>query len=372
MMIESRKCTLAFCVLGLGLLLAPTRGYGSSELAGDVVVARVDGVPIHYSQIQAPPQVVDMLRTQTQDSRDLEKEARLWEARRLYWRLRGIIADRAVEAMGITVSPEQVDMRLNRMVETAGMTDDDMERIVTQSNALAEALRAWYADREAKDTIYQTELAPLGIMREQWEAFCVAYPEPDDLQRMVIPDSPADMIANSRQSTTRDLILEKLDATITANIRVSEPELLQAYHARYPEASTAPDFETVRARLEKELLDRQKARARQAWWAAQFAARVEYVDERFSHALTLADAADTPSERGVPNGGGQPPSAVMPSSKGVTLAAAPRPPSQEPVPLATVKPASGRRFPWWLPALGVAALILAGGAVLLYRRSSPG
>ncbi|HEV56595.1 MAG TPA: hypothetical protein ENN87_03750, partial [Phycisphaerales bacterium] len=94
-MIESRKCTLAFCVLGLGLLLAPTRGYGSSELAGDVVVARVDGVPIHYSQIQAPPQVVDMLRTQTQDSRDLEKEARLWEARRLYWRLRGIIADRA-------------------------------------------------------------------------------------------------------------------------------------------------------------------------------------------------------------------------------------------------------------------------------------
>jgi len=371
-MIGSKKCAVAIWVLGVGLLLAPTRGYGSSELAGDMVVARVDGVPIHYRQIQAPPQVVDMLRTQTQDSRDLEKETRLWEARRLYGRIRGIIADHATEAMGITVSPEQVDAKLNRMIETAGMTDDDMERIVTQSNALAGALRAWHADREAKNAIYQMQLAPLGIMPEQWEAFCVAYPEHDDLKRLVIPDSPADVIANSRQSTTRDLLLEKLDDAIVADVRVDEPELLQAYHAQYPEVSTAPDFETVRARLEKELLGRQKARARQAWWAAQFATRVQYVDERFSHALTLADAADTPSEPGVPNGGGQPPSAVMPSSKGVTLSAAPRQPSQEPVPLATAKPASGRHFPWWLAALGVAALILAAGAVLLHRRSSPG
>ncbi len=372
MVIESRECALALCVLGLGLLLAPTRGYGSSELAGDMVVARVGGLPIHYRQIQAPPQVVDMLRTQTQNSRDLEKETRLWEARRLYGRIRGIIADHAAEAMGITVSPDQVDARLSRMVEAAGLTDDDMERIVTQSNALAEALRAWHADREAKNAIYQTKLAPVGIMPEQWEAFCVAYPEPDDLKRLVIPNSPADVIANSRQSTTRDLLLEKLDDAIVADVRVGEPELLQAYHARYPEASTAPDFETVRVRLEKELLDRKQAGARQAWWAAQFATRVQYVDERFSHALTLADAADTPSEPGVPNGGGQPPSAVMPSSKGVTLSAAPRQPSQEPVPLATAKPASGRHFPWWLAALGVAALILAAGAVLLHRRSSPG
>jgi len=58
--------------------------------------------------------------------------------------------------------------------------------------------------------------------------------------------------------------------------------------------------------------------------------------------------------------------------KPITLSAAPRPPSQEPVPLATARPASGRRFPWWLPALGAAALILAAGAVLLHRGSSPG
>jgi hypothetical protein len=66
------------------------------------------------------------------------------------------------------------------------------------------------------------------------------------------------------------------------------------------------------------------------------------------------------------------PNGLALSEKPITLSSAPRPPSQEPVPLATAKPASGRRFPWWFPALGAAALILAAGAVLLYRRSSPG
>jgi len=55
------------------------------------------------------------------------------------------------------------------------------------------------------------------------------------------------------------------------------------------------------------------------------------------------------------------PNGLALSGKPITLLAAPRQPSQEPVPLATAKPASGRRFPWWLPALGVAALILAAG-----------
>lgn len=55
------------------------------------------------------------------------------------------------------------------------------------------------------------------------------------------------------------------------------------------------------------------------------------------------------------------PNGLALSGKPITLSAAPRQPSQEPVPLATAKPASGRRFPWWLPVLGVAALILAAG-----------
>lgn len=236
----------------------------------NTIVATVNNVNVIYKDVKVEPETMQQLSTTDANNIELEKATLAYEKKRLASKMHELIFEQKVTDLGLTVSESEIDGRVEQIFEKANMTTERANTVCQIGHALYDALKAWQQNPSKEDSIYNSMLANTSISREQWNSFQVYFNTPEKLKTFVIPDNIDDMKKNSRKSSKRDLLYEKLENIITQNVTVTINEIETSYEQQYGNAFPKPSFEDAKVVVKCELLAKKKQEAIISWWQKQY------------------------------------------------------------------------------------------------------
>lgn len=128
------------------------------------------------------------------------------------------------------------------------------------------------------------------ISKEQWNEYKAYFNTPEKLRLLLVPSDINDMKENSRESSKKDILYEKLTDIITMGVSVSNEEIEELYRDKYEHMSEKPPLESVSDELYRELLNSKKNEAKKKWWREQYKELdVEIKDRRFEKVAEYLD-----------------------------------------------------------------------------------
>lgn len=153
-----------------------------------------------------------------------------------------------------------------------------------------DALEEYQNSPEKEDKIYKEKLAPLGISLEEWKVFKIVYNTSEKIEkaRRMIPKNLEHLKKLSFLSYKEELLYKKLESKITAQVYVSDKEIMDYYKQKYGKSVNPPDFLEVKNDLKRELLEKKKNIKIHQWWQEQFKkAKIEIKDNRFKDVINM-------------------------------------------------------------------------------------
>ena len=261
---------------------------GIPELPGKTPVATVNGTVIPFDAIKVDPNELTLFQPAMKED-ILMRRVKERELQKLAARIHIIVADQKLRDMGITASDEEVRARVDASFRTVGWTSDaNIAPMRKQWDALRTALAKVIADPNAADDLYREYLQPVGVSKDQWRALRFSYGTPEKFKKLKFPANLEEMKANSIQSAKGDVLHEKLDERITANVKVSDEDVRSAYQKEYGGSSNAPPFDEVKDRIRAKLLQAKQNEEKARWWREQYkSADIEIKDPAFRGVMDL-------------------------------------------------------------------------------------
>jgi hypothetical protein len=255
--------------------------YAASDIS---VIAVVNGENIFYQDIKVDPKNIQQGSLKILDPARLEEAVYEAEKGRLAAEILEKIKMQKIIELGLTVSEEEVDFELERKFKIGGIDEKKADEMNKMYQALANALESWQKDPLKGDAIYEEQLATY-MNKAQWNAFQVSYDTAEKIIKMrsLIPTDLNDMKRQSKESSQKDVLLQKLQDVITSNVSVSDEEIETYYQQKYGHLSEKPRFNDVGAILHQELQFMKKQDVEAAWWKKQYEKSViEIKDPRFT------------------------------------------------------------------------------------------
>lgn len=174
-----------------------------------------------------------------------------YQMRRLAAKIQECIFRQKVSEYGINAAEEEVWSRVDEIFSKAGVEIAESLRIIYA------ALLEWHKDPNKTDGIYEEMLKSV-ITKDQWRLCQACFDTPEKLRRFTIPNNVEDMRKDSYESAKKDILYQKLNDIITADVRVSEQEIESAYQEKYGHWDKKPTLEEVRDRLYNQLMNRKR------------------------------------------------------------------------------------------------------------------
>jgi len=226
------------------------------------IVAKVGDVSIYYDEIKAKPQLAEVLGV---DKLQLEKSG-------LTGLIKKIIFKQTIKESGITVSEKEIDERLDQTIQKAGINNEYVKKVHDQCQAICDALAQWQKDHSRSNAIYTELLSGKGLTQQMWKTYQINYDTPEKLAKLksLIPNSIEDMKKNSRESTKRDLLAEKLNEVITKDVSVTDQEVREAFDKQYKHNPQKPDYEKTKNIFRESVLNRKKQKVISDWWKNKY------------------------------------------------------------------------------------------------------
>ncbi|MDD5326715.1 MAG: hypothetical protein PHY02_02750 [Phycisphaerae bacterium] len=276
-----RDENLTYLLLVLLYVVGTPSLHAEIEDSNSVVVS-VNDVNILYKDIKVDLKEVQMLHPEY-SKLQIENEVQKQETRRLIGKIREVIFKQKITEFGLTVSEQEVDARVEEIFKKTGMTSEKAKAICESGKAVYEALVAWQMNPSDGNAIYDEKLSDTLISKEQWKLWQRCCDTPEKLKDLVVPKNIEDMKKNSRESSRRDVLYQKLEEVITKDISVSKKEIEEEYRKKHG----AEEIEQM-GLIEKELLTRKKDMAIRTWWQEQYnKSNIVILDKRFDEALEL-------------------------------------------------------------------------------------
>jgi len=285
-MAHRRRTILAFSLIFAVILLVYFLWPVDIEQDSSAALALVNGRTVLYEQVRADPNVAKViLGPEANESRIAQELFRI-ESRRVAQIIRSAIFEDKTKEYGLTASEEEVDARIDEIIQKSGLTNDEVRQICESTNRMRAALEAWHANPEQAKAIYDEKLAPFSTTPEHWRMSQIAYDTPEKLKDFVAPNNLDEIKDNSRQSSKKDVLNEKLEGVITKDVSVSTDEVEAAYENRYSQLPDKPTFDAIKEKLHSELVTIKKQEAINRWWKQQYnEADIEITDPRFQNVL---------------------------------------------------------------------------------------
>jgi hypothetical protein len=250
-----------------------------------------NGEKVFKSDTQKLSKLLELNHKNQLTPEQLQKEVQNSEQNELIGQIRQIILKQNIKKYGLTVTQDEVNSKVNKMFEMLGT--QRVNESIELSNAIYEALREWQKNPSQSDSIYKEKLAGKNFSEYQWETHKIIYDSPDELKRMVIPQSIEDMKKNSFESSKRDLLLQQLMDIVTKNVTVTDDEINKAFQKKYDNVMERPSLDQVKNDIRKTLLEEKKNEAINKWWTQQFhEAQIESKDSLYNAILERIQNGD--------------------------------------------------------------------------------
>lgn len=250
--------------------------FACSLLAGDnggeprLVVATMNGDKIYYGDIALSLQKI-------------QDYVRGVQADRLVGQIRVLIQEQAADRLGIRVSDEEVNRRVESKFREDGFDNGVASALSAKMRAIADALEAWQKDKSQGRAIYKRMLVNRASEME-WRMAQRCYPTPKDIAgfRSRIPNSLEDIKARSRSSIKKDMIAEELARRVTHDVQATDAEVKFFYERKkYRGTVPRPPLEEVAEQIRNDLLREKRKFAMSAWWVQQLRkAKIDIHDEQ--------------------------------------------------------------------------------------------
>lgn len=283
--------TIAFLALISLCIVGILTGYlfHAQEIETNELVAIVNGTEVFYKDIKVDPKIIQLTYAQELGARQLKKEIRKHEMRRLAGKIHEVIYRQKIDELGLIVSEEEVDYRVEEIFQQANMTSEKAAVICESARAFREALEAWQKNPSMEDVIYNEKLVGSGVTKEQWKLYQICFDTPEKLKLFAAPNNIEDMKRNSRRSSRKDMFYKKLNDIITKNVSVRNEEIEEIYEKKYAHIAEKPPLdELLKETLRLELLIRKKHEAEKLWWQEQYRqAMIEIKNPRFKDVLNI-------------------------------------------------------------------------------------
>jgi len=288
--------TLAICVAGiLFIILSGKSSPAPNKVGTRHVVARVYGKPIFEDEIKASEQLVRLAVGKQAKPDVIAEKVHQEEISNLAMLIRRTVRDKCLEPYSASITEDLVSAEVDAKFVRAGIDETKADKIAKEHHKLLEALEANLRGKAASDKIYEEKLAGTSITREQWEAFRVFYGTHEKVSefRRLIPKSLADMKANSRRSTRKDLALAKIESNLTKDVTVSDEEVMEEYKKRYATEPAPPPYTKVKDDLRQQVMQQKRRSIIRAWWRDQYEkAGILIEDDKYRDALKYLPLTD--------------------------------------------------------------------------------
>ncbi|MCH2075197.1 MAG: hypothetical protein MK130_10190 [Puniceicoccaceae bacterium] len=199
-----------FRLLGIFIFLL------NPALANVLKIAQIDDFEVYQSDIRVTDRDIGLMFI-TEDQNELDRFKEQAENQNFINQIFAYIVDREISARNIFVSTEEIENRLERNIEIAGIDNKHASQLNEIYGKLSEALEFTIRNPNInKDKIYEDMLARSSIKQVDWALFSDQYDTLEKVERMrsLIPKNVEDIKSNSRKSTERDLIIEKLKVDV--------------------------------------------------------------------------------------------------------------------------------------------------------------
>ncbi len=260
---------------------------GSNEQREVVAVVNGKSILSYTSLLDSRNVAMAVLGPEVNEAR-LQDEIYRIESRRIAGRIHGMIFDENIVAYGISVTEEDVDQKIKSLIERGLLTDEMTKQIQESIKRMRDALEAWHSNPEQSKAIYDKQLAPFSVATEQWRMHQAVYDKPEKLSIFVIPKNLEEIVNDTRRSSRKDVLHEKLENIITKNVSVSTDEVQSLYNERYSQSPGKPKFDDVKDQLRSELITSKKNITIIRWWKEQYnKSDIEIKDPRFQNVLDV-------------------------------------------------------------------------------------
>ena len=177
-MTHRRRTILAFSLILAVVLLVYVLWPVDIEHDSSAALALVNGRTVLYEQVRADPNLAKaILGPEANESRIAQELFRI-ESRRVALIIRTAIFEDKTKEYGLTASEEEVDARIDEIIQMSGLTNDEVRQICESTNRMRAALEAWHTNPEQAKAIYDEKLAPFSTTPEQWRMSQIAYDTP--------------------------------------------------------------------------------------------------------------------------------------------------------------------------------------------------
>ncbi len=261
--------------------------FGGSDEQREVV-AVVNGKSISFtSRLDSRTIAKAVLGPEANETR-LQDEIYRIESRHIAGRIHGMIFDEKIIEYGISVTEEEMDQKIKSLIERGLLTDEMTKQVQESIKRLRDALQAWHSNPEQTKAIYDEKLAPFSVTIEQWQMHQALYDKPEKLSKLVIPKNLEEIVNDTRRSSRKDVLHEKLENIITKNVSVSTEEVQALYKDRYSRLPDKPTFDELKEQLHSELITDKKNKTIIRWWKEQYnKSDIEIKDPRFQNVLNI-------------------------------------------------------------------------------------
>lgn len=297
--------------------------FSAEEMPEDAIIAIVNNNTIMYKQIKPSQTQIRYMQLvysnahgremTAQELADELQKAKKGALVKEIWR---IVREQSVEELGISVTQEEVDRKIQEMVKVVENTGISEEQILREARKktflIIKALKAWQKNPDKSKQIYKKLLEPKSITSHEWQIWRLSYGTPGKLKELqrLVPKTVDDMRKMSHESTKQDIIYEKLRNIFSKNITVTEEEVAEYYKKIYGEplkevnaegklpeetedeykkrSAEAERITKIKKQLRKDLLEQKKYKKEQEWLIEQYRkAKIEIKDERFKDVLEM-------------------------------------------------------------------------------------
>lgn len=273
-------------MIGIFIAVLAIQPLFAAEKKMDSVVAVMDGENITYKDIAYHRKYAEYFYGKKLEPSQLEQLIKQEEMKALLRKIRNYAFDYKVKSLGITVSEQDVDKRVDKIWQ--GITTDMANKILNDSKLTYAALLEWQKNTSESESIYNKYLSSFMGM-EQWELYKISYETPEQLSKFYVPKDIDDIKRMSRESSRKDLLYEKLRNIVAGDITTPDKD----YMAKKIEYDKSIGIEITPARkieIRQEAIEKNKDKAMEEMWLQTYEEMgLKIINDNFTGALKGGD-----------------------------------------------------------------------------------